>query len=180
MAPLPPAPQLLYRPPQIRKRGWPPPDLPPIQEEDEDRPDQKLQRLDPGGRPVPQDHQGLDPAQQRPPEPQHPKVDPDEPAGAGANQELDLAFEQLAIWPPNTRRPGPHKVSPPRSPPGTSPKPGAVNPFAALLPRAQEPGPPSERTRQMRKELEKTLLQRLAEEAAAKKKKEKEIKKEKK
>jgi len=54
------------------------------------------------------------------------------------------------------------------------------SPFAALLPRAQEPGPPSERTRQMRKELEKTLLQRLAEEAAAKKKKEKEIKKEKK
>jgi len=66
------------------------------------------------------------------------------------------------------------------SPPRAPPEPGAANPFAALLPRAQEPGPPSERTRQMRKELEKTLLQRLAEEAAARKKKEKEIKKEKK
>jgi len=107
-------------------------------------------------------------------------VDPDEPAGAGANQELDLAFEQLAISPANTRRPGPPKVSPPGSPPRAPPEPGAANPFAALLPRTQEPGPPSERTRQMRKELEKTILQRLAEEAAAKKKKEKEIKKEKK
>ncbi len=102
VAPLPPAPQPPYCPLQIRKRGQPPPDLPPIQEEDEDRPDQKLQRLDPGGRQVPQDQQGLDPAQQRPQQPQHPKVDPDEPAGAGANQELDLAFEQLAISPPNT------------------------------------------------------------------------------
>ncbi len=107
-------------------------------------------------------------------------MDPDEPAGARANQELDLAFEQLAISPTDTRRPGPHKVSPPGSPLRTPPEPGAANPFAALLPGAQKPIPPSERTRQMRKELEKTLLQRLAEEAAAKKKKEKEIKKEKK
>jgi hypothetical protein len=170
VAPLPPAPQPLYRPPQIRKRVRAPPDLPPIQEE-EDRPDQKLQRLDPGGRQIHQEHQGLDPAPQHHPEPQHPKVDPDEPAGAGADQELGVAFEKLAITPPSARRPGPLKISPPRSPPGTPPKPGAANPFAALLPGAQEPGPPSERTRQMRKELEKTLLQRLAEEAAAKRKK---------
>ena len=107
-------------------------------------------------------------------------MDPNEPAGAGTDQELGVAFEHLAISPPSARRPGPLKVSPSGSPPGASPKPGAVNPFAALLPRAQDPGPPSERTRQMRKELEKTLLQQLAEEAAAKKKKEKEIKKEKK
>ena len=137
-------------------------------------------RDSPGGGQVPQDHQGLAPAQQGHRQPRHPKVDPDEPAGAGANQELDLAFEQLAISPANTRRPGPPKVSPPGSPPRAPPEPGAANPFAALLPGAQKPGPPSERTRQMRKELEKTLLQRLAEEAAAKKKKEKEIKKEKK
>ena len=106
-------------------------------------------------------------------------MDPDEPAGARADQELGVAFEKLAISPPSARRPGPLKVSPPGSPPRTPPEPGAANPFAALLSGAQKPGPPSERTRQMRKELEKTLLQRLAEESAAKKKKEKEIKKEK-
>ncbi len=107
-------------------------------------------------------------------------MDPDEPAGARVDQEFGVAFEQLAISPPSAQQPGPLQVLPPRSPPGTPPKPGAANPFAALLPRTQEPGLPSERTRQMRKELEKTLLQRLAEEAATKKKKEKEIKKEKK
>jgi len=107
-------------------------------------------------------------------------VGPDEPAGAGADQELDLAFGQLAISPPGTRRPGSPKISPPGPLPRTPPRTGAANPFAALLPGGHEPGPPSERTRQMRKELERTLLQRLAEESAAKKKKEKEIKKEKK
>jgi hypothetical protein len=70
-----------------------------------------------------------------------------------------------------------HQVSPPRSLPGAPPKPVLANPFAALLPGAQEPGPPSEQTRHMHKELEKTLLQHLAEEAAARKKKEKDVKK---
>jgi hypothetical protein len=107
-------------------------------------------------------------------------VDPNKPVGAVADQELELAFEKLAISPPSTQQAGPPKVLPPRSPPGASSKPGAANPFAALLPRTRQPGPPSERTRQMCKELEKTLLQRLAEEAAARKKKEKERKKEKK
>ena len=179
--PLPPAPQPLHRPPQIRKRVRGPPDLPPIQEEDDDdRPDQKLQRLDPGRRQVPQEHLEVVPAHQGPQQPRHPKVGPDEPAGAGADQELDLAFGQLAISPTGTRRPGSPKISPPGSLPRTPTEPGAANPFAALLSGVHEPGPPAERTRQMRKELEKTLLQRLAEEAAAKKKKEKEIKKEKK
>ncbi len=113
--------------------------------------------MDPGGRQVPQEHLRFNPAQRRHPEPQHPKVEPDEPVGAGADQELGLAFEALALSPPRPRRPGPLKVSPPGSPPGTPPKPGPANPFAALLPGAQEPGPPSKRTRQMRKELEKHI-----------------------
>ncbi len=96
------------------------------------------------------------------PGPQHPKVDPDKPTGAGADQELGVAFEKLDISPPSTQQPGPPKVLPLRSPSGASPKPGTANPFAnpfaALLPRAPEPGPPSERTQQMRKDLEKTLL----------------------
>ncbi len=51
VAPLPPAPQPPHRPPQIRKRVRAPPDLPPIrEEEDDDRHDQKLQKLDPPGR----------------------------------------------------------------------------------------------------------------------------------
>jgi hypothetical protein len=170
----------LVCPPQIRKRNLPPPDLPPIQEEDEDQLGPKLQRLYPRGCQVPQEHQRFDLAQQCHPEPQHPKVGPDKPTGAGADQELGVAFEKLVISPPSTWRLGSPKVSPPRSTPETPPKPGPANPFATLLPGAQEPGPPSDRTHQMRKELEKTLLQRLTEEAAAKKKKEKEIKKEKK
>jgi hypothetical protein len=179
--PLPAAPPPPHRPPQIQKRFQIPPDLPPIQEEDDDdQPDQELQGLDPGGRPLPQEHLEVVPAHQGPQQPRHPKVGPDEPAGAGADQELDLAFGQLAISPPGTRRPGSPKISPPGPLPRTPPRTGAANPFAALLPGVHEPGPPSERTRQMRKELEKTLLQRLAEESAAKKKKEKEIKKEKK
>ncbi len=138
-----------------------------LEEEDDDRPDQKLQRLDPGGHQIPQEHLGIVPAHQGPQQPRHPKVGPDEPAGAGADQELDLAFGQLAISPTGTRRPGSPKISPPGPLPRTPPRTGAANPFAALLPGVHEPGPPSERTRQMRKELEKTLLQRLAEEAMA-------------
>jgi hypothetical protein len=177
LAPLPPAPLPLDHPPQIRKYNLPPPNLPPIQEEDEDQLGLRLQRLDPGGRQVPQGHQRLNLAQRRHSEPQHPKVDPDEPAGAGADQELGVAFEKLAISPPSTRQRGPLKVSPPRSPPGAPPKLGPANTFAALLSGAQEPGPPSEQTQQMHKELEKTLLQCLVEEAAARKKREKDVKK---
>jgi hypothetical protein len=57
----------------------------------------------PGGHQIPQEHQKLNPAQRRHPETQHPKVDPDKPAGAGADQELGVAFEKLAISPPNTQ-----------------------------------------------------------------------------
>jgi hypothetical protein len=102
LTPLLPALLPLVCPPQIRKRNLPPPDLPPIQEEDEDQLGPKLQRLYPRGCQVPQEHQRFDLAQQCHPEPQHPKVGPDKPTGAGADQELGVAFEKLAISPPST------------------------------------------------------------------------------
>ncbi len=103
LAPLLPAPLPFEHPLQIRKCNLSSPNLPPIQEEEEDQLGPNLQRLGPGGLQVPQEHQRLNPAQRRHPEPQLPKVDPDKPTGAGADQELGVAFEKLAISPPSTR-----------------------------------------------------------------------------
>ncbi len=70
LVPPPPAPLLLVRTPPLCKRNLPPPDLPPIQEEDKGQLGLKLQRLDPGGCQIPQEHQRLDLAQRCHLEPQ--------------------------------------------------------------------------------------------------------------
>jgi hypothetical protein len=93
-----------------------------------------------------------------------------------ADEHLRDAFGWMAISPDQHERPGPHKILPPSSQERTPPKLGPQESFPHLLARG---GPPSEHTRQMKEDLEKTLLKRYDEAKALEKKKKKDIKKEK-
>jgi hypothetical protein len=80
------------------------------------------------------------------------------------------AFGCLAISPTANRRAGTDKVPPDSPGKGAAEKPGPSKSFPNGL---AEAGPPSQWTRQMEKELEKTLLKRYEEAKALEKKRKK-------
>jgi hypothetical protein len=109
---------------------------------------------------------------------------PDTPARAGApaprkfdREDLPSAFGRLALSPDANLPARRNEIPPDQRGEGATEKPGPSKLFQHQL---AEAGPPSQRTRQMEKELEKTLLKRYEEAKALekKKKKEREIKKE--
>jgi hypothetical protein len=114
--------------------------------------------------------------------PDTPAVKPDQQSGRGVRRpdhlNLHTAFGRLALSPEATdRQRRPDKIPPDPRGEGADKKPGSPKLVQHQL---AEAGPPSQRTRQVEKELEKTLL-KCYEEAKAlekKKEKEKEIKKE--
>jgi hypothetical protein len=93
------------------------------------------------------------------------------------SEDLPSAFDRLALSADANLQKRKNKIPPDTRGKGAAKVPGTSKPIQHLL---AEAGPPSPKTRQMEKELEKTLLKRYEEAKALekKKKKEKEIKKE--
>jgi len=87
------------------------------------------------------------------------------------DQGLRDALERLAISPDRGRQPGPLPI--PAVSPGKGKAPD-LEPQQPIPHQVVDPGPPAQRTRQMQKEFDRTLLKRLEEAKAAEKKRKKE------
>jgi hypothetical protein len=99
---------------------------------------------------------------------------PQKPFGARGN-DLLMEFRRLAFTPDAITPGRKYEIPIEERGEGAAKIPGAEKPLQHQLADA---GPPSQRTRQMQKDLEKTLLKRYEESKALEKKKKKEIKKE--